>query len=141
MPEKKQKLPIVIVWWETIFTIILSWIVKKFLDFIWTQGKTKIRIPRPRFASKSLRKLGMILMEVSFKLVIDTETSSLSPSTNSTILRQFEVPYMVHDALHELGVLKTGKCRYCESIMEDRDFLKRFTPDIEQHLPFKNITY
>lgn len=138
MSKRKQKLPIIIVWWETIFTIIISWVIKKFLDYLWTKGKTTFRKPRPKGDSTLMRKLGLFLMNVSYKMLVDLETSSSPSSTNSFILHQFEFPYMLHDFLHELGVLKIGECTYCETIMLDRDMLKRFTPNIELYLPFKN---
>lgn len=110
---------------------IVSWCIKKLLDFVWRKGKTRLRV------------------EGKTHLVFFTHLAFLK--NDLTIFQNFFVggqkkPYAYklyflrqilhrHRAFHQL--YGNEPCSLCLAITSKRDILKKFVPEPRLYPPFK----
>jgi hypothetical protein len=136
MQKRRLKLPVAIVWWEVLVTSVISWIVKKFLDFIWTHGKVRIRSSQMNLPLELIQTFERLLLHYYV-----TAFFSCNPSSSLVRLPIFpdivKVTLRIHRKMHREGTLKTETCQYCRIIMYKKAFMERFAPNPKLYPPFK----
>lgn len=134
MQQKRPKFPSAILWWEVLVTNIVSWIIKKMLDYAWGRGRERIKI-----------KQGDIFLEINriitiFSLSIFSIYWTITP--DDPLMRFPKFPEMLlvslenHKRLHNRNMISEKGCPFCKMINGNRENLYRIVPFAKLYPPF-----
>lgn len=133
MRKARSKLPIALVWWELLVSGIISWAIKKILDYYWK----KVGIFWATKPSHSLRKFGIVLMQFSWNL-ISTSFDPADPFVTRFILNSVYMSLRQHRKLHLTYQYEKGECKMCQFISFNKKSLLEFIPNPELYPPFES---
>lgn len=131
MSEEKSKL-IRMVSFEDLFLILLSWVAKKFLDFLWAKGKARIRFEgKTHFGRYLFVMFGENVLMFMFGWLLDSSKSTDS-SESRELFRRF---LRLHKRYHQFKGDRL--CCVCYNVIFFRSFLEKYVSDSRLYPPFK----
>ena len=138
MSKIKVRLIRMVSLWDILIGSIISWVVKKLLDFLWGKGKIRLRFKgKTHFRIWSWLIIGPMYMRVYLPYIIGYNEAESEIITKTTIFtRMVKTTLGVHRLMHKYGAIKTESCQYCQVIAENKTFLQRFISSPKLYPPF-----
>ena len=137
MQKRKSKFPTNIVWGELILAGIVSWIIKKVLDYTYEQSKARIILFKE---SDLLRKIGLYYMQFS----IETLTVGFDQSDpffrTPIFLTMIESMLESHEKAHRKNNIEIETCGICKLIIQNKAFFQKVLPNPKLYPPFQILT-
>jgi hypothetical protein len=141
MAEDKSKLVRMISFGDIIITAFITWIVEKFLDFVWQRGKARIRLDGEisddefeRVSNRVYAILFLPLVEAMVAQTIAQAPKRKSVSYSSLIRRVL----FLHKTYHKY--IGNRPCRACSRINLYKKNLKKHVPEPDLYPPFHNFS-
>jgi hypothetical protein len=124
-----------LVWWEIIVGGIISWFIKKTLDYVWDRGTKRAKAFKfllPSRLSYFYQKF-FLYFYINFYLIEENAYPwcklPIFPDLVKGILK-------VHRRLHIENQLSMETCQYCKIILKEKPFLQKFVSSPEFYPPF-----
>lgn len=125
-----------IVWWEVFVAGIISWFLKKTLDYVWERGTRRVR----SFEFTLPKRLWEFYQRIFLRFYLDFyfAEDSAYPWCNMPMYPEMaEGILRVHQKLHKENKLGLETCPYCRMIVKEKKFLQKFVFSPELYPPFK----
>lgn len=143
MPKASYRLTRFISWWDILIGGIISWIIKRILDFLFERASKRVRKVDRDSLYHSLSGFWSFLIEsyitffmVSYSSIYEEEFVLSNPSLRVIFTENLRGILRLHRFLHRTKRVKEESCKVCLIIAKRREYFQKMVLSKRLYPPF-----